>query len=136
MVAFGEGGMGGRLRGDDVGLATRRARSRRDSGGLRRDTRLWHQRPGLGRHGPQPGTQHSGHHRTRRSLRVRDGPAGHLSAAGILQAYLDVFNVYNGANLRGYFFQPFVNNARVQVVQRPGEELLPILPTIGFRWEF
>jgi hypothetical protein len=53
-----------------------------------------------------------------------------------LQAYLDVFNVYNGANLRGYLFQPFVNNARVQVVQRPGEELLPILPTIGFRWEF
>ena len=56
--------------------------------------------------------------------------------SGILQAYLDVFNAYNRANLRGYWFQPRVNDGRVTVRQFPGEELLPILPTIGFRWEF
>jgi len=55
---------------------------------------------------------------------------------GVLQAYLDVFNVYNRANLRGYAFYPRVRNGSVGVVQTNGEELLPILPTIGFRWEF
>ena len=53
-----------------------------------------------------------------------------------MQAYLDVFNAYNRSNLRGYWFQPNVNNGRVTVRQFAGEELLPILPTIGFRWEF
>ena len=56
--------------------------------------------------------------------------------SGVLQAYLDVFNVYNRANLRGYFFVPRVNDGAVTVIQSNGEELLPILPTIGFRWEF
>lgn len=55
---------------------------------------------------------------------------------GVLQAYLDVFNVYNRANLRGYAFYPRVRNGSIGVVQTNGEELLPILPTIGFRWEF
>ncbi len=54
---------------------------------------------------------------------------------GVLQAYLDVFNVYNRANLRGYACYPQVNDGVVTVVQANGEELLPILPTIGFRWE-
>ena len=55
---------------------------------------------------------------------------------GVLQAYLDVFNVYNQANLRGYAYHPQVNDGVVTVIQGNGEELLPILPTIGFRWEF
>jgi len=55
---------------------------------------------------------------------------------GVLQAYLDVFNVYNQANLRGYAYYPQVNDGVVTVIQGNGEELLPILPTIGFRWEF
>ena len=41
-----------------------------------------------------------------------------------------------GANLRGYAFYPRVRNGSIGVVQTNGEELLPILPTIGFRWEF
>ncbi len=56
--------------------------------------------------------------------------------SGVLQAYFDVFNVYNRANLRGYFFFPRVNDGAVTVIQSNGKELLPILPTIAFRWEF
>jgi hypothetical protein len=56
--------------------------------------------------------------------------------SGVLQAYLDVLNVYNQSNLRGYAFYPQVNDGVVRVIQGNGEELLPILPTIGFRWEF
>lgn len=55
---------------------------------------------------------------------------------GVLQAYLDVFNLYNRANLRSLGFYPRVSNGTVRTIQEPGEELLPILPTIGFRWEF
>ena len=55
---------------------------------------------------------------------------------GVLQAYLDVFNVYNRRNLRSYGFWPRVDNGQVRTVREDGEELLPILPTIGFRWEF
>lgn len=55
---------------------------------------------------------------------------------GVLEAYLDVFNLYNRANLRSYGYWPIVRNGQVRTVQGDGEELLPILPTIGFRWEF
>ena len=55
---------------------------------------------------------------------------------GMLQAYLDVFNLYNRTNLRGYTFLPQVVDGRFSVRQTPGEEMLPILPTIGLRWEF
>ena len=55
---------------------------------------------------------------------------------GVLQAYLDIFNVYNRTNLRGYGYGVRVNNGVVTVQQHSGEELLPILPSLGFRWEF
>ena len=56
--------------------------------------------------------------------------------SGMLQVYLDIFNLYNRTNLRGYSFFPEVTRGRVTVRQAPGEEMLPILPTIGLRWEF
>ena len=55
---------------------------------------------------------------------------------GLLQAYLDVFNLYNRTNLRGYTFFPEVTRGRVRVRRAPGEEMLPLLPTLGVRWEF
>ena len=55
---------------------------------------------------------------------------------GVLQAYLDIFNMYNRTNLRSYGYGVRVNNGVVTVRQRSGEELLPILPSLGFRWEF
>ena len=55
---------------------------------------------------------------------------------GLLQAYLDVFNLYNRTNLRGYAFSPRVAGGRFSVLRTPGEEMLPILPSIGLRWEF
>ena len=55
---------------------------------------------------------------------------------GLLQAYLDVFNLYNRTNLRGYTFFPEVTRGRVRVRREPGEEMLPLLPTLGVRWEF
>ena len=56
---------------------------------------------------------------------------------GVLQAYLDVFNVLNRQNLRNYAFYPSITNAgRVVARRSDGDDLLPILPTIGLRWEF
>jgi hypothetical protein len=55
---------------------------------------------------------------------------------GLLQAYLDVFNLYNRTNLRGYTFFPEVSGGRVRIRQVPGAEMLPILPSLGIRWEF
>ncbi len=55
---------------------------------------------------------------------------------GVLQAYLDVFNLYNRANLRSYGYYAQVEQGQVRTIRGDGEELLPILPTIGFRWEF
>ena len=55
---------------------------------------------------------------------------------GVLQAYFDVFNAYNRKNLRNYRYGVRVISSRVIVNQFDGEELLPILPSIGFRWEF
>ncbi len=54
----------------------------------------------------------------------------------MLQVYLDVFNLYDRTNLRGYAFLPEVTRGRFSVRRVPGEEMLPILPTLGIRWEF
>ena len=52
-----------------------------------------------------------------------------------LAVYLDVFNVYDHANLRGYEQRLFFNNGRL-TVERVGDELLPLLPTFGVRFDF
>lgn len=69
----------------------------------------------------------------RLDLRVtRNFAVGH----GALQAYLDIFNLYNRENLRGYFYSVQVNDGVVSTRRFGGESLLPRLPSIGFRYEF
>ncbi len=55
---------------------------------------------------------------------------------GRLDVYLDLFNAYNQQNLRSYDFGMEQQNNRWMNVRYPDEELLPLLPSIGFRWEF
>ena len=52
-----------------------------------------------------------------------------------LAVYLDVFNVYDHANLRGYEHRLSFNNGRL-TAERVGDELLPLLPTFGVRFDF
>lgn len=53
-----------------------------------------------------------------------------------LQLFLDVFNAYNRTNLRGYQWWLRGSNGSYSAQRSTGEEQLPILPTIGFRWIF
>ncbi|HXV86862.1 MAG TPA: TonB-dependent receptor [Gemmatimonadales bacterium] len=59
-------------------------------------------------------------------------------ANGRLLLYLDVFNLYDRQNLRNYGYDIGVNqSAGVMTIRRtPGEDLIPILPSLGARWEF
>ena len=54
-----------------------------------------------------------------------------------LELYLDVFNLYDQENLRGYHYGLRGDPRGTHTTQRhPGEEMMPILPTLGFRWVF
>jgi hypothetical protein len=55
---------------------------------------------------------------------------------GNLDLYLDLFNAYNQANLRSFDYGARVIGNDFKYVRYPDEELLPFLPSIGFRWEF
>ena len=55
---------------------------------------------------------------------------------GRLDVYLDLFNAYNQENLRSYGYQLRTIRDRLRYVRYGDETLLPILPSIGFRWEF
>ena len=55
---------------------------------------------------------------------------------GLLQAYLDLFNMYNRGNLRSYLYWARYEDGQLMTTRESGEELLPLLPSIGFRWEF
>lgn len=56
---------------------------------------------------------------------------------GVLQAYVDLFNIYGRTNLRSYVFGASLHDDGRLVVNRyDGDELLPFLPSIGFRYEF
>ncbi len=54
----------------------------------------------------------------------------------VLQAYFDIFNIYNRTNLRGYRYSVRVDDGQMTVWRHNGEELLPMLPSLGFRYEF
>lgn len=57
--------------------------------------------------------------------------------ASRLEVFLDVFNAYARTNLRGYEWY-LTGNGRggFTAARDAGEELLPIMPTLGFRWVF
>jgi CarboxypepD_reg-like domain/TonB-dependent Receptor Plug Domain len=55
---------------------------------------------------------------------------------GLLQAYVDLFNLYNRTNLRSYFYWARYENGVLSTGREAGETLLPLLPSLGFRWEF
>ena len=56
---------------------------------------------------------------------------------GVLQAYFDVFNAYNRTNISSYDHWAHVNEQRDLFVGRDnGQEMMPILPSIGLRYEF
>jgi outer membrane cobalamin receptor len=82
--------------------------------------------------GPLNAIRLPGYHRL--DLRVtRTFPVGH----GELQAYVDLFNIYGRNNLRSYIFSASLqDDGRLVVNRYDGDELLPFLPSIGFRYEF
>jgi outer membrane receptor protein involved in Fe transport len=53
-----------------------------------------------------------------------------------LHAFVDLFNLYNRTNVAGYEFGGTFENGRVVMERRNGQTMLPLLPTIGFRYEF
>ncbi len=53
-----------------------------------------------------------------------------------LRAYLDFFNLYDRTNLGSYEFGGTYSNGTMIMERRNGQTLLPLLPTIGFRYEF
>jgi hypothetical protein len=55
---------------------------------------------------------------------------------GTLRAYLDLFNVYDRTNVASYRYDFRMENGTPVSVRRNGLTLMPLLPTIGFRYEF
>ena len=53
-----------------------------------------------------------------------------------LEVYLDVFNVYDRTNLRGYEWFLQERGSTFSAARDSGEEQLPRLPTLGLRWVF
>jgi hypothetical protein len=54
-----------------------------------------------------------------------------------IELFLDIFNVLNERNLRSYQYDPdYLHLFGGRTLRTPGDELLPILPTLGFRWVF
>jgi hypothetical protein len=81
-----------------------------------------------------------------RSLRAQRLPAYHRLdfrltrtisfRGGTLQAYLDLMNLYNRANLRSWDYSASYEGGLLTVQRLNGQELLPLLPTLGLKWEF
>lgn len=55
---------------------------------------------------------------------------------GVLHVYVDLYNAYNQENLRSFDYGLEDENGRLMLIRYPDETMLPILPSIGFRWEF
>ena len=55
---------------------------------------------------------------------------------GVLEVYIDLFNAYNQQNLRSFDYRTRWIDQELRYVQFPDEELLPILPSLGLRWQF
>jgi outer membrane receptor protein involved in Fe transport len=59
-----------------------------------------------------------------------------LVGGGRLSVYLDVFNVYSRGNARTMTYYLDVDQSGRLVAVRSANEMLPVLPTLGARWEF
>jgi hypothetical protein len=55
---------------------------------------------------------------------------------GRLAVFLDVFNVYSRGNARTITYHPGVDSSGQVYAVRLPDKMLPVLPTIGARWEF
>ena len=55
---------------------------------------------------------------------------------GSLDVYVDVFNAYDRSNFRAYRAGVHSIENTLVVSRVPTEEMLPILPSLGLRWEF
>jgi hypothetical protein len=56
---------------------------------------------------------------------------------GVLQVYLDIFNAYNRTNISSFDHWAHVNEHGDLIVGRDnGQEMMPILPSLGLRYEF
>jgi outer membrane receptor protein involved in Fe transport len=57
---------------------------------------------------------------------------------GRLEIFLDIFNVYNRENIRNFQYSLLDPEGDGDFITRrdPGQALLPIMPTFGFRWVF
>jgi len=55
---------------------------------------------------------------------------------GVLQAFVDLFNVYGRTNLGSWGYSSTYSSGRLSVERVNGEEQLPRLPLLGLRYEF
>jgi outer membrane receptor protein involved in Fe transport len=55
---------------------------------------------------------------------------------GELQVFVDLFNLYNRTNLGSWDFSGSYEDGALSVERLNGQEMLPLLPTFGFRYEF
>jgi len=55
---------------------------------------------------------------------------------GSLRVYFDVFNAYNQKNVLSYTQSPLSTGGSSIATQRKADTLFPILPSIGFLWDF
>jgi outer membrane receptor protein involved in Fe transport len=82
--------------------------------------------------GPLNGIRLPAYHRL--DLRAtRNFPVGN----GVIQVYVDIFNAYNRTNLSSYDHWANINQrGELYVGRNNGQEMMPILPSIGLRYEF
>jgi len=81
--------------------------------------------------GPLRRTRLPAYHR----LDLRITRAFHLKG-GMLQVFLDLFNVYNRTNLGSWDFSGSYEDGSLTVQRMNGQEMLPFLPTFGLWFEF
>jgi hypothetical protein len=56
---------------------------------------------------------------------------------GVLQVYVDIFNAYNRTNISSYDHWAYVNEyGDLFMGRNNGQEMMPILPSLGLRYEF
>ena len=83
------------------------------------------------RYGPVRGEHLPAYHRL--DLRAT---RNFLVRGNVFTVFLDLFNVYDRTNISSYDYVGTYRNDQLRVTQINGQEMLPLLPTFGFRYEF